>query len=109
VIIPPGVDRGDSSYPLVTRLRTRKTTPQRWIMCFGFRLYETDVVIAPDEDPTAGGGGSHSIPQRLVMDPALRLKFKADAKDRDATEAQARRTARSNGRAKDDDDDDRWL
>lgn len=119
VIIPPGVDDGDSSYPLVSRLRKamKFKKPQRWVTCLGFKCYETDVIEEAHMATVSGsGGGTGGSPQRLAMDPALRARFKEMQEERDGEELEAKKEGkgtpspprRSKAR-REVDPDDRWL
>lgn len=115
VIIPPDVDNGESSFPLLQKHRNAKLKkPQRWVTCLGFRVYETDAE-SPEQRlqamASSGVGGSHVLPRKLDMAADLRARFQEAARDRDRAEVEARRSAGKGGKSgrPKDDPDDRWL
>lgn len=54
------------------------------------------------------GGGEHSVPKRLLIDPALRTTFRDLTSERDAWEREQMK-AKEDARNAPVDDGDRWL
>jgi hypothetical protein len=130
VIIPPAVDRGGTSYPLMAKMRTAPGVMQV-VSVFGFTI---STKLVPVRQPRAGeptgvgAGGPNAVPPKgapahLGMPVGLREAFAAKAEARDKAEAEEepgrrpgrrrpRRTKGGDGAGDGDDggyDDDRWL